>query len=370
MTGPTVVLAPDSFKGSLSASRVAAALAEGLLEVRPDADIVRLPLADGGEGTLDAILAAQPDAEVHRTTVTLPTGSHQARWLTLPDRTAVVELAECCGLPLLGTSRPLHASSEPLGVVLMSARSWGAQRIVLGVGGSASTDGGAGLLRALGARLRDGEGAEVASGGAALADLAAVDLTALAAPPPDGVLVLCDVDAPLFGPRGAARVFAPQKGANPAQVEQLDRALRRWAQVLRADPDVPGSGAAGGVPYGLSAAWPTTLTSGADYLAEVAGLERRIVGAALVVTGEGRFDEQSLTGKLPGRVLALAQAHGTPAVVVAGSIAAAPPAMASYALVDLAADAAAAIAAPERYLRHIGRMLAEGSLPDRASTTA
>ncbi|TDD29945.1 glycerate kinase [Actinomadura sp. KC06] len=353
-----VVLASDSFKSSLTAARAAAAMAEGFRRVRPDVVTELLPQADGGEGTLDTVLAARPDATVRTTTVPLPDGPHTARWLMLADDTAVVELAECCGLPLLGTADPAGADSAPLGTVLREALRADARRIVVGLGGSASTDGGAGCLRELGLRTTDPHGDDVPPGGAGLLAVTGADAANLSPPPPDGVLLLCDVDAPLFGPRGAATVFAPQKGADPALVRILDGALRRWADVVGAAPDVPGAGAAGGIGYGLSSYWGATMTSGARYLTELSGLPDRVPGAALVVTGEGRHDEQSYTGKVTGHVVQLAQQHGVPAAVIAGTVTTDRPGVTMLSLTDLAGSQHEAMNHPEHHLRHAAEQLA------------
>ncbi|MFI0481068.1 glycerate kinase [Actinomadura sp. 9N215] len=355
-----VVLAPDSFKSTLTAAKAAEAMAEGFRRVRPDVVTERLPQADGGEGTLDTVLAARPDASVHTTTVTLPKGPHTARWLMLDDGTAIVELAECCGLPLVGTDDPSGADSAPLGTVLREALRMSARRIVVGLGGSASTDGGSGCLRELGLRTTGPHGDDVPPGGAGLLAVTRADAADLLDPPPDGVLLLCDVEAPLFGPRGAAAVFGPQKGADPALARVLDGALRRWADVVGADPDAPGAGAAGGIGYGLAACWGATMASGARHLSDLSGLPDRIPGAALVVTGEGRHDEQSYTGKITGHVLGLAQRHGVPAAVIAGTTTAGRPDVATISLADLAGSEREAMEHPEHHLRRAAGRLAAG----------
>ncbi|WUI03582.1 glycerate kinase [Spirillospora sp. NBC_00431] len=357
---PRVVLAPDSFKSTLSAARAAEAMADGFRRVLPDVAIERLPQADGGEGTLDTVLAARPDAAVRTTTVALPGGPHTARWLMLGDGTAVVELAECCGLPLVGTGDPAGAGSGPLGAVLRAARLASARRIVVGLGGSASTDGGAGCLRELGLRTTGPSGRDVPPGGAGLAEVTRADTTGLLDPPPDGVLLLCDVDAPLFGPRGAAAVFGPQKGAGPALVRFLDDALRRWSGVVGGDPDAPGAGAAGGIGYGLACCWGATMVSGARYLSELSGLPDRVAGAALVVTGEGRHDGQSYTGKVTGHVVGLAERHGVPAAVIAGSVTAGRPGVTMISLIDVAGSEREAMEHPEHHLRRAAERLASG----------
>lgn len=356
-----VIVALDSFKGTVSARHAAVALGRGWSAVRPEDELVLLPLADGGEGTVDAFAAASPDAQLHTTRVTGPDGrSVYASWLLLPDGTAVTELAESSGLPLMAHPDPLGASTIGLGEVLAAALTAGAERIVVGLGGSASTDGGAGALRALGARFLGPDGRELLPGGGALLDLAEVDLERLASPPRGGVTLLCDVTAPLLGPAGAAAVFGPQKGATPEQVALLDKALERLAALLDGKPQALGMGAAGGTAYGLAAAWGAEIAPGARTVAELAGLPAALAGAQLVLTGEGRFDHTSLTGKVVGGVVELASAAGVPVGIVAGAIAGDPPPSVrlSASLTDLAGSTRAALAAPERWLELAGRELA------------
>ena len=356
-----VIVAPDSFKGTVSARHAAVALARGWSAVRPHDELALLPLADGGEGTVDAFAAASPDAELRVARVTGPDGRHvDASWLLLPDGTAVTELAESSGLPLMAAPDPLGSSTLGLGEVLADALEAGAQRIVLGLGGSASTDGGTGVLRALGARFLDPAGQELPPGGGALLDLAEVDLGGLLPPPPGGVTLLCDDTAPLLGTAGAAHVFGPQKGATPDQVALLDDALAQLAAVLGGTPQAPGMGAAGGTAYGLAAAWGATIAPGALTVAELAGLPIALTGSGLVLTGEGRFDRTSLTGKVVGGVVGLATTAGVPVGIVAGSIAGEPPAAVRLAtsLVELAGSVESALAEPERWLEAAGRALA------------
>ncbi|RZS80224.1 glycerate kinase [Motilibacter rhizosphaerae] len=355
-----VVLAPDSFKGTVPATRVAAALADGWRSVRPGDELVLLPLADGGEGSLDALELAVPGA-VRRAVpgVSGPDGRPvDAAWLLLPDRTGVAELAVASGLPLLDRPDPLGAHTRGLGEVLAAALAEGVDRLVVCVGGSASTDGGTGLLAALGVRFLDGDGRPLPLGGGALDRLSAVDLHRLVAAPPGGVDVLVDVAAPLTGPAGAAAVFGPQKGASPGDVALLDRGLLRLASLLGGDPAAPGAGAAGGTAYGLAAAWGARLVPGAARVAELVGLAAALAGADLLVTGEGRFDATSLTGKAPAHALALARDAGVRTAVVAGQLAIAPPADTALALVDLAGGVAPALAEPEEHLRAAGAALA------------
>jgi glycerate kinase len=325
-----VLIAPDSFKGTLGAAAAAAALAEGWLSVRPGDQVTRLPLADGGEGTLDVLAATVSGARWHRAKVTGPGGARViASWLELPGGgdgapaqvgTAVVELARASGLPLLARPDPMGAQTTGLGEVLSRALDAGADRILVGLGGSASTDGGTGALGALGVRFLDAAGDQLPPGGGALADLARVDLSGLRAAPAGGVTCLTDVTAPLLGPGGAAAVFGPQKGADGPQIARLEAGLARLAGVLGGDPAAAGAGAAGGTGYGLAAAWGAVLTPGAAELSRLAGLDRALAGADLVITGEGRFDETSLTGKTCGTVIAAAAAAGVPVALVAGQV--------------------------------------------------
>jgi glycerate kinase len=368
-----VVIAPDSFKGSLAADRVAAALAAGWLSARPGDDVVRLPVADGGEGTLDVFAAAVPGARRRPVKVTSPDGDPDVRlvdaeWLALPDGTAVVELARGSGLPLLGARRdPLGAHTVGLGQLIGAALDDRAtSRIIVTLGGSASTDGGTGALSALGARFVDAGGDPLPPGGGPLARLDAVDARGLRTAPPGGVLCLTDVDAPLCGPLGAAAVFGPQKGADPDDVRRLDDGLRRLAVLLGGQPNQPGAGAAGGTGYGLAAAWGARLVPGAATVAEHAGLPAALADADVVITGEGRFDATSLSGKVVGGVLRLAAGRGAdaggpvPVLLVAGQLGApAPPGVEeAVALAALAGDVPTAIADPERWLAAAGVRLA------------
>ncbi len=363
-----VLIAPDSFKGSASATVVANALAAGWLAVRPGDQVTRLPLADGGEGTLDVLAAAVPGARWRRARVTGPGGAPvTSRWLELPGRTAVTELARSSGLTRLARPDPMGAQTTGLGEVLGRALDAGADRILAGLGGSAATDGGAGALAALGARFLDAAGQPLPPGGGALAGLARADLSQLRPPPAGGVTCLTDVTAPLLGPRGAAAVFGPQKGAGGAQIDRLETGLARLAALLGGDPAAPGAGAAGGTGYGLAAAWGAILTPGAAELTRLAGLDRALTGSDMVITGEGRFDATSLTGKTSGAVLAAAAAAGVAVALVAGQISDTKPGVARVvSLAVLAGGADAAQASPRRWLRLAGQQLARdiaGGLP-------
>ena len=356
-----VVIAPDSFKGSIGAAGAAAALAGGWHAVRPGDEVVCVPLADGGEGTLDVLAAAVSGARWHQARVTGPAGQPvDSAWLELPGGLAAVELARASGLPLLARPDPLGAQTTGLGQVIGHALDAGARQVIIALGGSASTDGGTGALAALGARFLGAAGVPLPPGGGALAGLASVDLTRLRPPPDGGVSCLSDVRAPLLGPAGAAAVFGPQKGASPAQVALLEDGLSRLACGLGGDPDAPGAGAAGGTGYGFAAAWGAQIGPGAVQLSRLAGLDQALAGAGLVITGEGRYDETSATGKVAGTVFAAAAAAGVPAALVAGQVAAAPPpgVRSALGLADLAGGPGPALADPARWLGQAGQKLA------------
>lgn len=318
-----VLLAPDKFKGSLDADAVVAALARGLLRVLPGLEIVRQPIADGGDGTIEALVAA--GYERRTVTVSGPTGEDvTASWAHRGD-TAVVELADACGLKRLdGPLAPLDASSRGLGEVVRAALDAGVDRIVIGLGGSASTDGGTGLLVALGAVIRDAAGRDLEPTGRRLGDIASLDLAGLHPRCREVEFVVAsDVDNPLLGPRGAAAVFAPQKGASPADVEFLERGLHHWSKVLAAAAgadarEVPGAGAAGGVGFAALTALSAAARSGIDLVLETVDLDRHLPHVDLVVTGEGSLDEQTLGGKAPAGVAAAARRFGVPTVAVCG----------------------------------------------------
>ena len=370
-----VVVAPDSLKGSIGAREAAAAIAEGWRCARPGDELVCLPLADGGEGTLQVLAATDAAARWHPVPVTGPDGRPVAScWLELRDATACIELALASGLPLMGALDPLGAQTTGTGELIADALEAGARRIVIALGGSASTDGGTGALAALGARFLDGARRELPPGGGALRDLVSADLTGLRPPPPGGVTCLTDVRAPLLGPGGAAAVFGPQKGADAAQIAILEAGLARLAVVLGGDPGARGAGAAGGTGYGFAAAWGADIAPGAAELCRVAGLDEQLARADLVLTGEGRYDATSADGKITGTVLAAAARAGVPAGLVAGVIAADPPrGVAAVALDRLAGGTAAAMSRPGVWLRAAGRMLAAGlgtppaTTPDQAT---
>lgn len=352
-----VVLAPDSFKGSIPAAAVAAALRDGWRSVRPTDEVVLRPMADGGEGTLDAFAAAVPAATRMPLTVTGPAGTPaETAWLLLPDGTGVVELAAASGIELLGGRlRPWDASTRGFGEALHAV-----ERLVLGIGSSASTELGVGMLSALGAGFVDGDGAAVPDGAGGLAAIAHVDTAALRPPPAGGIVVLSDVTTPLLGPTGAAAVFGPQKGID--DIARAEAGLAHAASLFPLDPMVAGAGAAGGTGFALLT-WGARLVSGADEIARLVGLADAVATADVVVTGEGAYDDQSAAGKAPSVVAAAAAAAGVPTALVAGRIAPTADATAFFAaiaLTDLAGSAGAALADPARWLRAAGAQLAAG----------
>ncbi len=351
----TVVIAPDSFKGSLSALEVAEAIAAGWHAERPDDELVLVPQADGGEGTLDAVEASVAGAvRCDAGPVTGPDGRPtRGEWLQLPDGTAVVELAQASGLPLMPRLDPLGATTRGLGEVIRAALDGGATSLVIGLGGSASTDGAAGALAALGLELLDEQGELLPDGGRALADLVDVRRDRLVPPPAGGVTLLTDVTAPLLGPTGAAAVFGPQKGATPEQVRLLDASLSHFADLLGGDRNGQGAGAAGGAGYGFAAAWGGRMVSGADHLAELTGLDAVVARADVLLSGEGRFDEQSLTGKVVGQLLQRAARHGVRSGVIAGQVAV-QGGVWSASLTELAGSVEAAMADTATWLRVAG----------------
>ncbi|WP_448809086.1 glycerate kinase [Agromyces bauzanensis] len=357
-----VVIAPDSFKGTASAADAAAALAAGWRSVRPADEPVLLPMADGGEGTLDAFESAVPGARRVPVTVHGPVSELVAtHWLLLPDGTAVVELAATSGITLLDPLRPLDAHTLGFGEAIAAALGAGVTRLLLALGGSSSTDGGVGALAALGGRFLAAGNRPVKLGNRGLGTILRVDLSALRPLPPRGALILSDVTNPLLGEHGAAAVFGPQKGADAAMVEVLDENLARFAPRVPGGAAlalVPGAGAAGGTGFGLLV-WGAEMGGGAELVAQTIGLAAAIDGADLVITGEGRFDGQSEAGKAPTVVAALARDAGVPTALVAGAITAEPRGFAaSVALAELAGGGSAAMAEPLRWLQAAGAELA------------
>lgn len=326
-----VVVAPDSFKEALPARQVCEAIARGLRRVMPDAQIDLVPMADGGEGTVDALIAAT-GGQLHRTTVTGPLGEPvDAAWGLLGDGsgTAVLEMAAASGLTLVPPGRrdPLVTTTLGTGELIVAALDSGARRILIGIGGSATNDGGAGAAQAVGVRFIDGRGRALPRGlsGGSLGEIVRIDLSAR--DPRIGrvpIEAACDVDNPLCGPRGASAVYGPQKGATPEQVRLLDANLAHLAEVIKRDlgtdvRDIPGAGAAGGLGAGLIAFFDATLRPGIQMVMDALRFSERIAGADLIITGEGRLDRQSMMGKLIEGVGRAAKATGVPVIALVGS---------------------------------------------------
>jgi len=323
-----VVVAPQSFKGSADAVAVASAIARGVRRALPDASVEEMPLADGGEGTVRALVRATKGT-LRAARVRDPLLREiRAEWGVLGDgTTAIVEMAAASGLPLLTALErdPRITSTRGTGELILAAAASGAHRIVIGIGGSATNDGGAGMARAIGYRFFDAEGNDLPEGGAALASLARIDGQTDPRLVRPAIEVACDVRNPLLGPEGASAIYGPQKGATPEVVAELDRALARYADVIegfvgRSIRDVPGSGAAGGLGAGLLAFLDARLVSGADLVLRAVDFTTHLKGAGLVITGEGRIDRQSGFGKLTGAVAAAARRAGIPVAGVAGSV--------------------------------------------------
>ncbi len=326
--GRHVLVACDKFKGSLTAREVIEHIDAGLRDVIGDLDVRSVIVADGGDGTLESALAA--GFERRPVTCAGPTGEPVDTAYAVrgagADGTALVEMADACGLIRLPDGRldALGASSRGLGEVIAAALDEGYRRVVVGIGGSASTDGGAGMLAALGVRFLDADGADLPDGGGSLTRLASVDLTGLhPAVAQTEFTVACDVDNPLLGERGAAAIFAPQKGASPEDVAMLDGALMRLADLVTAQTgwpttDAPGAGAAGGVGWAALEVLNATMRPGIDLVLELSRFAEAVAGASLVITGEGSLDLQTLLGKTPAGVARAANAAGVPVVAVCG----------------------------------------------------
>ncbi|MBP1131487.1 glycerate kinase [Serratia sp. PL17] len=324
-----VVIAPDSFKESLSALEVAEAIERGFRQVYPHVQYVKLPMADGGEGTVDSMVAAT-GGEIVRVEVTGPLGQPvQAFYGLLGDEeTAVIEMAAASGLHLAPKAQrdPRITTSYGTGELILAALERGVKAIILGIGGSATNDGGAGMMQALGAKLLDDQQNLLLPGGAALAQLAHIDLSAMDPRLQQvSVTAACDVDNPLCGAHGASAVFGPQKGATPEMVAQLDAALRHYGTLLeqatgREVINMPGAGAAGGMGAALLGMLNARLRPGIEIVIETLGLDEALRDADLVITGEGRLDSQSIHGKTPIGVARVAKRYGLPVIGIAGSL--------------------------------------------------
>ena len=320
-----VAVAPDKVKGSLSAAEVARALADGVRDVEPGARCDLVPMADGGDGTVEAFLSA--GAQPHAVRVRGPLGQPVDATYARDGDTAVAEMAAASGLAVNGANRDArHATTFGTGELLRDALDGGARRIVLGIGGSATTDGGAGALAALGARFFNAAGTELDPVPSALATVARIDLSRLDSRLRDvDLAIACDVDNPLLGEHGAAAIYGPQKGATPDDVGFLDGVLARLADALAAETgrdlrNLPGAGAAGGLGWALASAAGARLQRGVALVAEVRGLARALAGADLCLTGEGAIDLQTLRGKVVEGVAALARAQGVPTIAFGGAV--------------------------------------------------
>ena len=324
-----IVIAPDSYKESLSATEVAQAIEKGFREIFPDAHYVSVPVADGGEGTVEAMIAATQGAE-HTASVTGPLGERvAARWGMSGDgNTAFIEMAAASGLALVPPElrNPLITTSRGTGELILHALEHGARNIIIGIGGSATNDGGAGMVQALGAKLCDANGTEIGHGGGSLMSLNTIDISGLDPHLASCTIrVACDVTNPLTGEQGASRIFGPQKGATDAQIVELDNNLSHYADVIKKSLHVdvnavPGAGAAGGMGAALMAFLGAELRSGIEIVTQALNLEEHIHDCTLVVTGEGRIDSQSIHGKVPVGVAKVARKYHKPVIGIAGSL--------------------------------------------------
>lgn len=375
-----IVIAPDSFKESLTALQVAAAIEAGMCAVWPEAEYVKVPVADGGEGTVQALIDATGGRRV-AVRVTGPLGEPVDAFYGLiggadgdagADKLAVIEMAAASGLESVPPERrdPRVATTRGTGELILHALEAGARRFVLGVGGSATNDGGAGMLQALGVRLLDADGRDLVPGGAELARLARIDAAGLDARVRASVFeVASDVANPLVGPNGASAIFGPQKGATPEMVVQLDANLRHYADVVQRDTGqdvagVPGAGAGGGIAAAMIVFLGGRLRPGVEIVTEAVGLDAALRDADLVVTGEGRIDGQTVHGKTPMGVARVAARHGVPVVAIGGSLARDADAVYSHGIAAIAAavtrpsSVGEALAAAEENLRNAARNVA------------
>lgn len=326
-----IVIAPDSFKESLTALEAATAIEKGMKKILPDAYFIKVPMADGGEGTVQSLVDAT-DGKIIPKTVTGPLGEPVEAFFGISgdEKTAFIEMAAASGLHLVPLEKrnPLITTTKGTGELIAAALDFGVEHIIIGIGGSATNDGGAGMARALGIKLLDSNGNEIGDGGGALSSLASIDLnnadkrlTAVK------IEVACDVDNPLTGPKGASHIFGPQKGATPEMVETLDNNLHHYAEVILKDTgkdieNIPGAGAAGGLGGGLLAFLSAELKKGVEIVLEATMLEEHLKEADFIITGEGKIDGQSIFGKTPIGVAKTAKLHDVPVIAIAGNVAA------------------------------------------------
>jgi len=324
-----IVVAPDSFKGSLTAIEVAGGIERGIREIFPEAEIIKIPMADGGDGTVQCLVNAT-GGKILREKVTGPLGEEVlASYGILGDKkTAVIEMAEASGLTLVPVNKrnPLLTTTYGTGQLIRAALDQGCRKMIIGIGGSATNDGGAGMVQALGAKLLDEEGKEIGFGGGELKKISRIDIRHMDKRLSDTkILVASDVTNPLCGPKGASRVYGPQKGATPEMAEELDKSLAHFAKMIKRDlhkdvKDMPGAGAAGGLGASLMAFLNAELRPGIDIVIEVVKLEEAIKGADLVITGEGKIDSQTIYGKAPIGVAKIAKKYNIPVIAIAALI--------------------------------------------------
>lgn len=324
-----IVIAPDSFKESLTALEVAQAIEKGMKKVLPDADFIKVPMADGGEGTVQSLVDATGGKIISKT-VTGPLGEPVEAFFGISgdEKTAVIEMAAASGLHLVPAEKrnPLITTTRGTGELIAAALDYGIERIIIGIGGSATNDGGAGMAKALGIKLLNSEGNEIGDGGGALGDIAAIDMANIDLRVATvSIEVACDVDNPLTGPKGASSIFGPQKGANPEMVRLLDGNLHHFAEMILRDvgkdiEQIAGAGAAGGLGAGLMAFLSAELKRGVDIVLEATALEAQLKDADFVITGEGKIDAQTVFGKTPIGVAKAAKKHSIPVIAIAGNV--------------------------------------------------
>lgn len=362
-----IVISPDSFKGSASSLEIAQWLEDGISFVIPECEVIKVPIADGGEGSLDSVLPAGFVASTF--TVTGPVGNPVEARIGIKADTALVELAEASGLSKLPMNKlsALDATSYGTGELILRALDHGAKRIILALGGSACTDAGAGALQALGAHLRDSEGNEIAHGGAALMNCATVDISTLDMRLKNVEFILAsDVDNPLLGAMGTAAIYAPQKGASTSEVDLLEKSIANFAAVAGTEhTTTPGSGAAGGFGFMAYTFLDATHRSGIDTFIELTEFESHCTGADLVITGEGMYDSQSLSGKAPIGIYAVASRLHIPVALVCGqaklnsSVEGAPDFAKIYSLTSIESDVSKCIENPRPIVEKIGQSIAQ-----------
>jgi len=324
-----IVVAPDSFKGSLTAVEVSDAIEQGIREIFPEAEIVKIPMADGGDGTVQCLVNAT-GGKILEEKVVSPLGNEvSAHYGILGDeKTAVIEMAAASGLTLVPENKrnPLITTTYGTGQLIKAALDQGCRNMIIGIGGSATNDGGAGMLQALGVKLLDREGEEIGFGGGELKKISRIDINLLDNRLSNAkVLVASDVNNPLCGPKGAARIYGPQKGATPEVIKELDESLAYFAEIIKRDlnkdiKDIPGAGAAGGLGASLMAFLDAELRPGIEIIIEIVKLEQAIKDADLVITGEGKIDSQTIYGKAPIGVAKIAKKYNVPVIAVAAII--------------------------------------------------